>query len=116
MPSAPVLLFVYGSLKRGGRHHEELAGAQFIGPAETEPGYRLEVLEGTDYLALVPAPSGAAGSVAPAPTPATVKGELFLVEHSGLSALDAFEGDAYYRTKVKIGNGVLALAYLKKSR
>jgi gamma-glutamylaminecyclotransferase len=107
MPSATVLLFVYGSLKRGGRHHEELAGAPFVGPAETEPGYRLEALAGTEYLALVPAPSGAA--------PSTVTGELFLVEESRLPALDAFEGDGYRRAEVKIGKGVFALAYLKNA-
>ncbi len=109
MPSGTVLLFVYGSLKRGGRHHQELAGAEFVGPAETEPGFRLEALqvEGTEYLALVRASTSA--------SPVTVAGELFLVEESRLPALDAFEGDAYYRAEVKIGKGVFALAYFKNA-
>src|SRR6185369_8713827 len=46
---ASVRLFVYGSLKRGGRHHDELEGATFVGEASTLPGYRLEVLG--EYLA-----------------------------------------------------------------
>ena len=132
MPSASVHLFVYGSLKRGGRHHDELEGATFLGLAEAGPGYGLEPLG--EYLALVPK----AGE-------GWVPGELFQVPRARLAALDAFEGDAYVRTEVPVrlaaqakperhetaqakperhetadhGNSAgtrLALAYLRKAR
>lgn len=120
MPSASVDLFVYGSLKRGGRHHDELEGATFLGPAETAPGYRLEPLG--EYLALVEAGEG------------RVPGELFEVPLSKLPDLDAFEGDAYVRGELpvclaqakpepyesehrgKSAETRLALAYFRKAR
>jgi gamma-glutamylcyclotransferase (GGCT)/AIG2-like uncharacterized protein YtfP len=100
-----VRLFVYGSLKRGGRHHSELAGARFLGDATTAPGYSLVQL-GT-YLALVP---GGAG---------TVVGEVFELESARLSALDAFEGPEYERVSLEVLLGATstkALAYAKRSR
>lgn len=117
MPSGCVRLFVYGSLKRGGRHHDQLAGARFVGLAETGPGYRLEQLG--EYPALV--------RIRDASSAASVKGELFEVDASQLPALDAFEGDAYMRGQITLNatptgpvgeelrKGVFALAYLKKA-
>lgn len=107
---ASVRLFVYGSLKRGGRHHDQLAGAVFLGEATTLPGYRLEPLG--EYLALV--------SVPPEPDTA-VPGELFEVDESTLSALDAFEGEEYERGNVRLADLLfqkpgLALAYFRKAR
>lgn len=111
---ASVRLFVYGSLKRGGRHHDELAGAVFLGPATTLPGYRLEPLG--EYLALIAVP--------PEPE-AAVSGEMFEVDESQLTALDAFEGDAYERGNVRLAGLLLekddekagfALAYFRKAR
>jgi gamma-glutamylcyclotransferase (GGCT)/AIG2-like uncharacterized protein YtfP len=104
MACATVRLFVYGSLKRGERHHEELqaAGATFLGEAETVPGYRLEALTETEpetetgYLALVFTDRTGADA------PEVVSGELFEVPESQLPALDAFEGDAYSRGVVKL--------------
>ncbi len=96
--SASVQLFVYGSLKRGGRHHHELAGAAFLGPAETIAGYRLEPLG--EYLSLVSlrdrrGPSASTDG-------STVQGELFELPASKLPALDAFEGDSYVRGEVQV--------------
>jgi gamma-glutamylcyclotransferase (GGCT)/AIG2-like uncharacterized protein YtfP len=90
--SASVRLFVYGSLRRGERHHDELeaAGATFLGEAETAPGYRLEAVG--EYLALVLHPAEAD----------VVQGELYEIPTSQLPALDAFEGDAYIRGRVEI--------------
>jgi gamma-glutamylcyclotransferase (GGCT)/AIG2-like uncharacterized protein YtfP len=129
MARATVRLFVYGSLKRGGRHHDELqaAGATFLGEAETVPGYRLEALNATEseteneYLALV-----STGPTAAAPAH-VVSGELFEVPESQLPALDAFEGDAYSRGVVKLRDprtraiaieeaSAESLAYFKKAR
>ena len=111
MASARVRLFVYGSLKRGGRHHDELraVGATFLGEGATAPGYRLEALDATEeYVALVPTetePSTArAGSGRPTveTAPDVVRGELFEVPESCLPALDAFEGDGYTRSVLKV--------------
>lgn len=101
------LLFVYGSLKRAGRHHAELLGARFTGEARTGPGYVLEALG--DYVALVER-AGAAG----------VPGELFEVDETRLAALDEFEGEAYARAALQVtrqnGENVSALAYLRRTR
>ena len=101
-----VRLFVYGSLKRGGRHHDELQGAEFLGEVETVPGYALEPVG--EYLALVAVPG----------QETRVSGELFEVSESLLPALDDFEGDAYFRGQVALQHAKygLALAYLKKAR
>ena len=101
---ASVRLFVYGSLKRGDRHHQELGGAKFLGTACTVDGYAL--VSWHDYLALV---SGGDGSV---------PGELFEVDEALLRVLDEFEGDEYERGVVALKNDPsgAALAYLRKSR
>lgn len=120
-------LFVYGSLKRGARHHSELAGAAFLGEVRTAPGYGLEAAG--EYWALVERP-GLSGSVS---------GELFEVDEPLLARLDRFEGDDYCRGLVRLASGraadpalavlvgqstastdlreiSLALAYLKRTR
>ena len=104
-----VRLFVYGSLKRGGLHHDELRGAAFLGEAETAPGYVLEPLG--QYLALVSVPE----------TNGVVRGELFAVNTLLLPTLDDFEGEQYcrgaLRLKALMGQDLgMALAYFKKAR
>ena len=101
-----VYLFVYGSLKRAGRHHDQLENARFLGEVETAPGYTLEPLG--EYLALVAKPGDRS----------RVQGELFEITQSLLSALDEFEGDAYVRQEVALSHVKygFALAYLKKAR
>jgi len=116
-----VRLFVYGSLKRAGPHHDLLKGAIFLGEVETAAGYALE--SAGPYLELVALPG--AGKVS---------GELFEISASLLPALDDFEGDAYMRGQVSLsaapesgplvagerglrrGQGQTALAYFKKAR
>jgi gamma-glutamylaminecyclotransferase len=90
------LLFVYGSLKRGRRHHAELRGARCAGLARTAPAYRL--LDAGDYPAL------AAGS-------RSIEGELYEVTDALLVELDRFEGDGYERAPVRLELGRAALAY-----
>jgi gamma-glutamylcyclotransferase (GGCT)/AIG2-like uncharacterized protein YtfP len=104
-----VRLFVYGSLKRRGQHHAELAGSRFLAEAETEPGHVLTALG--SYLALE-----CAGE-----SQGRVKGELFEVAEALLPALDEFEGEAYERRKVALSaehsRGFReALAYFRKAR
>lgn len=76
------LLFVYGTLKRGGKYHDQLGESKFIGEARTVPGYRLFRLDG--YPGMVPWPADREG----------VSGEVWEVADSALPQLDAFEGVA----------------------
>lgn len=74
------LVFVYGTLKRGGSNHRFLAGQQFVAEARTVPGYTLYALDG--YPGMVPAPTAPHG----------VTGELWSVDEACLARLDALEG------------------------
>ncbi len=78
--AADAVLFVYGTLKRGGANHGWLDGQTFLGPAHTAPGLTLYLLG--EYPGLVAAPSDREG----------VRGELWLVDAACLARLDAFEG------------------------
>ncbi len=73
-------LFVYGTLKRGGTNHRELAGQHFVGMGRSVPGYRLYQLG--EYPGLVPDPMDQYGIV----------GEVWEVAPGALVDLDAFEG------------------------
>jgi gamma-glutamylcyclotransferase (GGCT)/AIG2-like uncharacterized protein YtfP len=72
-------VFVYGTLKRGGDNHQELARQRFIGPARTAPAYRLYQLDG--YPGMVEAPAGL-----------SIEGEIWEVDRDGLDRLDRLEG------------------------
>lgn len=74
------LVFVYGTLKRGGANHHVLAGETFVAEARTRPGYTLFDLG--DYP----------GMVACADDNEGVAGEVWSVESATLARLDAFEG------------------------
>jgi len=95
-----VRLFVYGSLKRGERHHRELAGARFVRTARTAPAYSL--VDTGEYPGLV---RGGTSAVA---------GELFEIDDALLARLDEFEDvpDVYRRDEVELDDGSRAIAYL----
>jgi gamma-glutamylcyclotransferase (GGCT)/AIG2-like uncharacterized protein YtfP len=80
MDTSAQLLFVYGTLKRGGSNHRQLAGEIFIGEARTVAGYRLFALEG--YPGMVPLAEDREGVV----------GEVWSVKPDALARLDRFEG------------------------
>ncbi|MCU0791634.1 MAG: gamma-glutamylcyclotransferase [Opitutaceae bacterium] len=81
MPATPhCLVFVYGTLKRGGSNHAQLEGARFIGDARLRPGYTMYSLGA--YPGLVAEPASAD----------RVTGEIWAVSHAMLTRLDAFEG------------------------
>ena len=84
------LLFVYGTLKRGGRNQRQMAGLAFVGPARTQPGFRLYDVGG--YPGLVAEPDERNG----------VSGEVWSVDAAGLARLDRFEGvaEGLYRREV----------------
>ena len=92
-PAAGTLLFVYGTLKRGCSNHRYMAGQTWIGPARTEPGFRLVDLGG--YPAIVASPQDRDG----------VAGEVWSVDAEGLKRLDAFEGvheGLYRRASIRL--------------
>ncbi len=93
-------LFVYGSLKRGFRHHGVLAGALFEGSARTAKGFFLALQD--EYPALV---RGGEESV---------EGEVFTVTPELLLELDRFEGcpDLYQREIVLLDDGTSAQSYV----
>ncbi|SRR5579885_1562932 len=89
---AKTILFVYGTLKRGGRGSRWLAGQRFVGEAATEPKYRLYDLG--SYPGLVR--DGANGLA--------VKGELWEVDDACLAELDDYEyaPELYTRERVEV--------------
>lgn len=91
-------LFVYGTLMRGGSRHAALGDARLVGPARTAPRYALYDLG--SYPGLVPGDG-------------VVHGELYDVDESRVSYLDAVEGtpDLFRREEVELEEG-RAWAYL----
>ncbi len=87
------LVFVYGTLKRGGSNFHFMAGQQFLGEARTPPGFRLYELDG--YPGMVVKPEDRDG----------VTGEVWSVDAAGLAQLDLLEGLAeglYRRESIKL--------------
>ncbi len=87
------LIFVYGTLKRGFSNHGCLAGQEFVGAAQTAPGYVLFDLGG--YPAMV----------ADDDAPEGVSGEVWRVDDECLAGLDLLEGTAeglYHREAVPL--------------
>ncbi len=76
------LLFVYGTLKRGGENHLHLTGQRLVGPAATSPGFTLYGLQG--FPGMVRAADAMDG----------VTGELWEVDAGCLRTLDILEGTA----------------------
>jgi gamma-glutamylaminecyclotransferase len=85
------LLFVYGTLKRGGCRHRPLAGQRYRGEACTQPLYALHDL--ADYPGLKKSDTGQ-----------EVQGEVYEVEESLLPWLDTVEGapDWFNRQPIEI--------------
>jgi gamma-glutamylaminecyclotransferase len=79
-PAETFLLFVYGTLMRGGCRHPVLAGQRFLGPARTEARYVLHHLG--EYPGLVHAQGEGHA----------VHGELYETERGLIPRLDEVEG------------------------
>jgi gamma-glutamylaminecyclotransferase len=75
---AKVLLFVYGTLKRGGRSHHLLADQEFLREAHTLPLYRL--YDCADHPCLVRDERGVA-----------IQGEVWRVSKAALLRVDEYE-------------------------
>ena|ERR1019366_5113461 len=76
------LIFVYGTLKRGGSNHHLMAGQKFLGAARTPPGFRLYELGGHPGMILM------------SDDRAGVTGEVWSVDAACLAQLDILEGIA----------------------
>src|SRR5262245_22778676 len=95
-----MMIFVYGSLKRGFENHALLSAARFEGPHATARGF--ELFRVGRYPALVRASQG------------LVRGELYRVDGELLERLDVFEGcpELYEREVIELEDGSTADAYL----
>ncbi len=85
-------LFVYGTLKRGFSRSAALQGQRFLGPAQTEPHYRMYNVG--NFPGLVEAPEGRC-----------ITGELWDVNPECFKRLDDIEGvgiGLYKRAKVSL--------------
>ncbi len=92
--------FIYGTLKRGHRAHDRLAGQRFLREAATAPHYRL--VDAGGFPGLV---SGTH----------SVQGELWELTQDRLRELDDYEGVAegiYARARIEMSDGSAASAYL----
>jgi len=100
-----LLLFVYGSLKRGMAHHGQLQNADWLGNAR---------LQGLALYDLGPFPM----AVASENNGDTIEGELFRVAAQQLAALDRFEGAQrlYQRRLWPLTDGHWAWLYLGEAR
>ena len=94
-----LLLFVYGSLKRGQSNHAQLTAANFVASARTVPQFALRVQDG--FPTLVPGTQ-------------SIRGELFAIPVGELPALDAFEGDSYLRCEIELLDSRCALTYMAR--
>jgi gamma-glutamylcyclotransferase (GGCT)/AIG2-like uncharacterized protein YtfP len=96
-----MLIFVYGTLRRGEHNHVQLGPARFVGEAWTTPHY--ELVDMGDYPALLETGADA------------VRGELYDVPESWLSHLDAFEDvPTLYERKLITLNQAQALGYVMR--
>ena len=87
------LLFVYGTLKRGGENHRALSGQRFVGEARTEARFRLHLLDGYPGMVAVPAQGR------------SIEGEVWEVDGAALERLDELEGTGmglYARVPVRL--------------
>jgi gamma-glutamylcyclotransferase (GGCT)/AIG2-like uncharacterized protein YtfP len=84
-------VFVYGTLKRGGRFHSALRKSEFLGEAKTTPEYLM--YSNGSYPCLVKADEGKGKSI---------EGELWKVDDLTLATLDRIEGSPTLFRKAKI--------------
>jgi gamma-glutamylcyclotransferase (GGCT)/AIG2-like uncharacterized protein YtfP len=94
-----LLLFVYGSLKRGQSNHHELGSAVFVGEVRTVAQFALRVVDGFPLLV--------AGTQ-------SIRGQLFVLPTAQLPALDAFEGEQYARREIELCDRRRVITYMAR--
>jgi len=97
---ATTLLFVYGTLLSGERHHPLLAEAEPGGPARTAAAF--DFVDCGGFPAIVPG-----GTTA-------IAGEVYAVDGATLAAIDRLEDHPHFyrRTAICLADGRLVEAYL----
>lgn len=95
-----LLLFAYGSLMKGERHHEELCGASCLGTVRTLESFRLVDLG--LYPAMIESPD------------MQIEGELYSIPRNLLIRLDGVKelGRLFHRRTIPLESGAEAEAYL----
>src|SRR5579863_5668991 len=89
-PGESTLLFVYGTLKKKGRNSRYLENEEFLGTAETGPGYAL--VDAGIFPCLVKDPQKTN----------PVHGELYRVSRSQIENLDWHEGSPHFYQRAAI--------------
>ncbi len=92
------LVFVYGTLKRGERNHYFLASAEYLGPAFTEPLYRM--IDCGPYPAMLDSTQTSSLGAEPLP----ISGEVYRIDAATLAELDRLEdeGRLYRRAVIEV--------------
>jgi gamma-glutamylcyclotransferase (GGCT)/AIG2-like uncharacterized protein YtfP len=100
-----VLVFVYGSLRRGEANHPQMAGCRWVGEAE---------LSGLDLYDLGPFPMAVPADDAGS----RLQGELYAVDAEQLARLDRFEGvpRLYERQRHRLSDGRAVWVYVGRLR
>jgi gamma-glutamylcyclotransferase (GGCT)/AIG2-like uncharacterized protein YtfP len=101
-PNETLLLFAYGSFRKGEADHAALAGSRHVGVARTAAGYRLVDLG--VYAAMIESGDR------------RVSGELYEVTREVRRHLDVLKeaGVLFHRTRVRLEDGRTAEAYLMR--
>lgn len=86
-----ILLFVYGTLKRGGYNSYLLKKAKFLGEGET-----------LDKFAMYVNGSGSVPFVIKNEKVSTIKGELYEVDKKTLKEVDSLEGHPFFYKREKV--------------
>lgn len=95
-----MLLFVFGTMKKGHKHHFFLKGAKLQGEVETEPRYLL--YEG-DYVFLVCSKQGRC-----------IQGELYDVSQDIIDKIDQASKGKFHKEKIKVKGKEEVFAYVYK--
>jgi gamma-glutamylaminecyclotransferase len=106
-----MLLFVYGSMRKGMPNHVRLQNADvatYIGTFVTREQYYMIGLKSKAY------PYTTEEQLHPSLQPVQIQGELYEISESLLKSLDVLEGhpDEYMRKPVCIGDGIQAEMYV----
>ncbi|MCG9971249.1 gamma-glutamylcyclotransferase family protein [Christiangramia crocea] len=102
-------LFVYGTL-RDEKIRQNIFGRRIKGREDLLAGYE-------KYSIRIP--DNSSGNFYPAIRPSkkeksTVKGMVLRLKEEELSMADSYEGNSYFREKLKLQSGIIAWAYIGK--